>query len=111
MVEKTSSWGTRRYVIRLRQRSEALQQPCLEVGRQADCGGHRSEDHGLHEDAWHQEVDVGNATRDLDRAAENVAEHQHEDHRLDGGEDEQLGYPPVRDQVAPEIGSAPATLS
>ena len=56
----------------------------------------------------HEEVDVADASRDADRAAEHVAEQQHEDDRLDQGEHEQRRHAPVGDEVAPRDGEAVA---
>ena len=53
--------------------------------------------------AGHEVVDVVDA-RDVDRAAEHVAEHQDEQQRLDGGEHQELRHPPDRQQVAPGHG-------
>jgi hypothetical protein len=50
---------------------------------------------GLHEDARHQVVDVAQPGR-VDRAAEDVAEHQHEHHRLDQHEDRLPAAPAAR---------------
>ena len=50
--------------------------------------------------AGHQVVDVVDA-RNVDGAAEHVAEHQDEQQRLDRGEHEELRHPPDREQVAP----------
>ena len=47
-----------------------------------------------------QVVDIGDAARHADGAAEHVAEEQHEDDRLDRREDEQLRHAPVGDEVA-----------
>ena len=53
--------------------------------------------------AGHQEVDVGlpGGEAALDGAAEHVAEHHHEDDRLDRGEHQQLRVAPDVEQVAP----------
>ena len=77
--------------------------PLLQVVGEADAGGERAEHDRLHEDPGHQEVDVGLTRRQaaLDRAAEHVAEHQHEDDRLDRGEHQQLRVAPDVEQVAP----------
>jgi len=65
----------------------------------ADGGGLGTEHHGLHEDPGHEVIDVADA-RDVDRAAEYVAEQKHEDHRLDGREGEHLGPAGHPDDVA-----------
>src|SRR5262249_12693152 len=70
-----------------------------EVGGQGHGGG-AAEEHGLHEDAGQEVVDVGHAGR-ADGAAEDVDEQQHEQHRLDRGEGEQLGGAGDAGQVAP----------
>src|SRR5712692_124626 len=57
---------------------------------QADRGGGGAEHDRLHDDARDQVVHVADP-RDVDGAAEDVAEQQHEHDRLDGGEDQQLG--------------------
>ena len=53
--------------------------------------------------AGHQVVDVVDA-RDVDRPAEDVAEHQHEQQRLDRGEHQELRHAPDGEQVAPGHG-------
>ena len=77
--------------------------PLLQVVGETDAGGERAEHDRLHEDAGHQEVHVGlpGGQAALDGAAEHVAEHHHEDDRLDGGEHEQLRVAPDVEQVAP----------
>ena len=75
---------------RHRQRAEALDEALVQVLGEADAGLDRAEHDRLREDAGHQVVDVVRNARDADRAAEHVAEHQHEDDRLDRREHEQL---------------------
>ena len=75
---------------RHRQRSEPLDQALVQVFGEADAGLDRAEHDRLREHAGHQVVDVRATPGTLDRAAEHVAEHQHEDDRLDRREHEQL---------------------
>ena len=84
-----------------RQRPEALDEPLLQVVGEADARRERTEDDRLHEDARHQVVDVVLVAGHGDAAAEHVAEHQHEDDRLDRCEHEQLRIAPDVEQVAP----------
>jgi hypothetical protein len=84
---------------RHRQRPKAVDHPGGQVLGQADTGGRRTEDDGLHEDAGHQEVDVGDAAR-LDGPAEDVAKQEGEHDRLDEGEHQQLGLADQVKQVA-----------
>ena len=88
---------------RHRQRAEAVDEALAEVVGETDAGGERTEHDRLHEDAGHQEVHVGLPRRQaaLDGAAEHVAEHQHEDDRLDGGEHQQLRVAHEVEEVAP----------
>ena len=86
---------------RHRQRPEPLDEALLEILGEADAGGERAEHDGLDEDAGHQEVDVVVDAGHLDRAAEDVAEHQHEDDRLDRREHEELRVAAQVQQVAP----------
>src|SRR5580693_1589933 len=58
-----------------------------------DGGAERRERRGLRDDARHQEVDVAAGDADRDRAAEDEAEQQHEDHRLDHAEEDVSGHP------------------
>ena len=53
---------------------EALEQPALDVGRQADRRVGRAKGDRLHEYAGHEVVDVGDAAGDLDGPAEHVTE-------------------------------------
>ena len=64
-----------------RQRAEAVDQALLQVVREPERGDEAAEDHRLHDDPRHQEVDVVEPRR-LDRAAEDVDEQQHEHDRL-----------------------------
>src|SRR5713226_8973746 len=81
------------------QRPKPLDEPGVEILCHADGGGLGTEHHGLHEDPGHEVIDVADA-RDVDRAAEYVAEQKHEDHRLDGREGEHLGPAGHPDDVA-----------
>ena len=56
-----------------RQRAEAVDQPLLQVVREPERGDEAAEDHRLHDDPRHQEVDVVEP-RNLDRAPEDVQE-------------------------------------
>jgi hypothetical protein len=66
-------------------------------------GGCRAEDRGLGQDAGDEPVDViafrGGGQGCLDRAAEDVQEHEHEHDGLDGGQDQHVGQADVRQQV------------
>src|SRR5439155_5907724 len=64
----------------------------LQVVGEPDGGDAGPERDGLGEDAGHQVFAVAGPVY-LDRAAEHVGEQQHEHDRLDGGEDQQVGYP------------------
>ncbi|HEY1627824.1 MAG TPA: hypothetical protein VGG16_28940 [Streptosporangiaceae bacterium] len=83
-----------------RQGAEADQDAGAQVAGQPDRGADRAEGDRLREDARHQEVHVVRA-RHVDRAAERVAEKQHEDHWLDGGEHQRLRGAQLGKQVAP----------
>ena len=83
-----------------RQGAEADQDAGAQVTGQPDRGADRAEGDRLREDAGHQEVHVVRA-RHADRAAERVAEQQHEDHRLDGGEHQRLRGAQLDQQVTP----------
>src|SRR5712691_8279010 len=72
------------------QRPEPVDDALAHVLGQADRGGGGAEHDRLHDDPRDQEVDVADPG-DVDGAAEDVAEQQHEHDRLDGGEDQQLG--------------------
>src|SRR5205814_808272 len=70
-----------------------------------DRGDPGAEGHGLGEDPGHQVFAVVHPGK-FDRAPEHVREQQHEHDRLDGAEDQQVGYPLDLDQVA--LGDDPA---
>jgi hypothetical protein len=72
-----------------RQRPEPVDDALAEILRQADHGGVAAEQRGLCEDAGDEVVDVA-AAPDGDGPAEDVAEQQHEDHRPEAREREQL---------------------
>ena len=77
--------------------------PRVQVFLQADRGLRGAEGDRLDEDPGQQEVDVGNPVRQrtADRAAEHVDEQQHEQDRLDRGEDQQVRLADEVTQVAP----------
>ena len=82
------------------QRTETFKEAGVEVGGQADCRADRSKDNHLREDTRHEVVYVANA-RYRDGAAEDVPEHQYEDHRLDRREHKQLWHSLIAEEVAP----------
>ena len=75
--------------------------PLCRSSASADAGLDRSEHDRLREHSGHQVVDVVIDARDVNRAAEHVAEHQHEDDGLDRREHEHLWRAGHRDEVAP----------
>ena len=75
---------------RHRQRAEAVDQALVQVLVQAERGDEPAEGDVLDDDPRDQEVDVGEPGRP-DRAAEHVAEQQHEHDRLHGEREQQLG--------------------
>ncbi len=84
-----------------RQRAEAVGDALRHV--LGDLHGQRraAEERRLHDDAGDQVVGVRPVAGDVDRAAEDVAEEQHEDHGLDRCEDDDLRRARERQQVAP----------
>ena len=84
---------------RHRQRAEAVDQPLVQVLVEPERGDEPAEGDVLDDDPRDQEVDVAEAGR-LDRAAEHVAEQQHEHDRLDREREQQLGRARQPDQVA-----------
>src|SRR5262249_27482497 len=87
------------------QRTEPVDDPLLQVVGERHGGDAGAERHGLGEDPGHQVLAVVDPGY-LDGAPEHVGEQQHEHDRLDGGEDQQVGYPLDLDQVA--LGDHPA---
>ena len=81
-----------------RQRAEAVHDAGLDVLGEPEARDQRAEDRGLDDDPGHQEVDVVDAAG-VDRAAEDVAEQQHEHHRLHEREDD-VGRPAQRSCAA-----------
>ena len=81
---------------------EPVDHPACQVFLQADRGLRGAEGDRLDEDPGQQEVDVGNPVRQrtADRAAEHVDEQQHEQDRLDRGEDQQVRLADEVTQVA-----------
>ena len=86
---------------RHRQRPEPVDQALLQVVGEARPGDRAPEDHRLREDPGQQELRVADVARHVDRAAEHVAEQQHEHDRRQRREDDQVGHPLDLDQVAP----------
>jgi hypothetical protein len=95
------------------QRPEPLDEPVVEIFCHADGGVLGAEQDGGHEDSGHEVVRVACA-RDVDRAAEHVPEHQHEQHRLDRHEGQQLRSAGHADDVAlgdrQRVGGGPRQL-
>ena len=81
------------------QGAEALDQALVQVLGEPRRRAHGAEDDRLHEDARHQELDVV-AARDVDGPAEDVGEEQREHDGLQGREEERLGCPDERQEVA-----------
>src|SRR5262249_12652952 len=82
------------------QRTEAVDQPGVHVLSHARTGGQRGDGDGLDEDSGHQIVGV-TGVLDVDGAAEDVAEQQHEDDRRTGRRRQLLGAPEYADEDAP----------
>jgi hypothetical protein len=71
------------------ERSEAVNHAARQVSSEPNRGLCRPERDGMNQDTWHEEVHVA-AARNLDGAAEDIPEQQHEHHRLDSREHQQL---------------------
>ena len=73
-----------------RQRAEAVDQALLQVLGESQRGYEAAEDHRLHDDSGHQEVDVVERLG-VDCAPEDEDEEQHEHDRLDREADQEIG--------------------
>ena len=88
---------------RHRQRTEAIDDALVKVFGKTHGAGRCRECHCLAEDAGHQVVAVGlgaRVTGDRNGSAKDVGEQQHEDHRLDEREEQQLRHSHGLDEVA-----------
>lgn len=81
------------------QRAEAVDQPLVQVLVQPECCHEPAERDVLDDDPRDQEVGIG-AVAGADRAAEHVAEQQHEHDRLHGERQQQVGRARQPHQVA-----------
>ncbi len=97
-----------------RHRAEPVDDALLEFLGERDGRAEGGERGRLGDDAGHQEVHIVDVARHADRAAEDVAEQQHEHDRLDHGEHQVSGHPHPDQQVAPGdrqgVADRPASL-
>ena len=91
---------------RHRHRPQPVDDALLQLLCQCDGRAEARERRGLADDPRHQVVDVPARHVHRDRAAEDVAEHQHEHHGLDHGEHDVGGHPKPDQQVAPGDGES-----